>query len=180
MQKQLAKHSKETSLQKFIHLTPGLGVWHPAETAVTSTCPDAVCCEVPDVHNQLSDDAAHCLTSVGQLGYACKASMIWLLSKSSSIKRYSRWERTDGLSMGFTNSSCSKCSNAWKQTKKRWEWRQHRSEPRWFEWHTRCCFNRSLWCATADRQTLNTSSVLPYAHFGRQQATRDEKNNSIF
>lgn len=48
------------------------------------------CCELPDVHNQLSDDAAHCLTSVGQLGYACKASMIWLLSNSSSIKRYSR------------------------------------------------------------------------------------------
>lgn len=28
------------------------------------------------VHNQLREDVAHCLTSVGQLGYFCKAFMI--------------------------------------------------------------------------------------------------------
>jgi len=42
MQKQPAKHSKETFLQKFIHLTTALWVLHPAQTTVTSRCPDAV------------------------------------------------------------------------------------------------------------------------------------------
>jgi len=62
--------------------------------------------------------AAHCLTSVGQLGYFCSASMISDGSTCSVIMRYSAGSRCEWLPViplpvvGRTSSSAHRCSNA--------------------------------------------------------------------
>ena len=55
---------------------------------------------------------AHCLSSVGQLGYFCRVSRIWVGCNSSVIRRYSFCMRVCPPSIGLNSSRDSRCSYA--------------------------------------------------------------------